>query len=158
MRLLRFLGSFPPAEPPSRYPLNSFHLPSAVIEAVVRSLVGPGDEPVEGDGHVVNGCGHGVSFPGLRSSSDLLASTGRLIPRSPAQGANAFGKPARCSSRSSTLGNPLWLRQQPDEAALDGAERAMEQDQRPAAPVDLEVHPQAVDLGVAVCSVVAHPV
>src|SRR5215207_2700667 len=54
----------------------------AVTEAVVRSLIGPGDESVEGDGHVENGCGHGVSFPGLRSSSDLPASTGRPIPRS----------------------------------------------------------------------------
>jgi hypothetical protein len=54
----------------------------AVTEAVVRSLTGPGDESVEGDGYVENGCGHGISFPGLRSSSDLPASTGRLIPRS----------------------------------------------------------------------------
>src|SRR5215204_3531331 len=34
----------------------------AVTEAVVWSLIGPGDESVEGDGHVENGCGHGVSF------------------------------------------------------------------------------------------------
>src|SRR5207302_11050288 len=34
----------------------------AVAEAVVRSLIGSGDEPVEGDGHVENGCGHGVPF------------------------------------------------------------------------------------------------
>src|SRR5215208_6317715 len=54
----------------------------ALPETVVRSLIGPGDESVEGHGHVENGCGHGVSFPGLWSSSDLPASTGRLIPRS----------------------------------------------------------------------------
>src|SRR5215204_4682529 len=52
----------------------------AVTEAVVRSLIGPGDEPVEGDGHVENSCGHGVSFPGLWTSSNLPASSGRLIP------------------------------------------------------------------------------
>src|SRR5215211_7379302 len=85
--------------------------------------------------------------------------------------ANAFVKPARCSSRSSALGNPLWtivmrvlpsvareLRQQPGEAALDGAERAMEQHERRAVPMALVVHVEAIDLGVAVSSVVAHPV
>ena len=34
----------------------------AVAQPVVRSLVGPGDESVEGHGHVENGCGHGGSF------------------------------------------------------------------------------------------------
>src|SRR5688500_16216999 len=33
-------------------------------EPVVRSLIRPGDESVEGHGHVENGCAHGVSFPG----------------------------------------------------------------------------------------------
>jgi hypothetical protein len=50
MRLLRFLGSFHLAEPTSRYPLSGFHSPSVVTEAVVRSLISLGDEPVEGDG------------------------------------------------------------------------------------------------------------
>src|SRR5918997_1107799 len=89
-----------------------------------------------------------ISLPQRETHSSIVCS----------RRANSFAKPARCSSRSSTLGNPLWLRQQPGEAALDGAERAIEQDQRPAGPVNLVVHPQAVDLGLAVCSVVAHPV
>src|SRR5215212_12226704 len=37
----------------------------AVTTAVVRSLIGTGDEPVEGHGHVENGCGH--AFPFLAS-------------------------------------------------------------------------------------------
>jgi hypothetical protein len=37
----------------------------AVAEPVARSLVWPGDESVEGHGHVQNGCGHGVTFPGV---------------------------------------------------------------------------------------------
>jgi hypothetical protein len=32
-----------------------------VAEPIARSFVRPGDEPVEGHGHVENGCGHGVS-------------------------------------------------------------------------------------------------
>ena len=43
----------------------------AVAEPVVRSFVGPGDEPVEGHGHVENGGGHGASFPGLRHTTYL---------------------------------------------------------------------------------------
>src|SRR2546427_12580684 len=31
--------------------------------AVLQRLVGPGHEPIGGDGHVENGCGHGVSLP-----------------------------------------------------------------------------------------------
>jgi hypothetical protein len=44
---------------------------AAIAEAVVWSLIGPRDEPVEGDGHVENGCGHGVSFLVSGLSSDL---------------------------------------------------------------------------------------
>ena len=40
---------------------------AAVAEPVVRSFVWPGNETVEGHGHVENGCGHGGSFPGLWS-------------------------------------------------------------------------------------------
>jgi DNA-binding transcriptional ArsR family regulator len=36
----------------------------AVAEAVVRSLIGPCDGPVERHGHVENNRGHGGSFPG----------------------------------------------------------------------------------------------
>jgi hypothetical protein len=36
---------------------------AAVTESVARAFVGPGDEPVEGHGHIENGCGHGSSFP-----------------------------------------------------------------------------------------------
>jgi hypothetical protein len=43
----------------------------AVAEPVVRSFVGPRDEPVEGHGHVENGCGHGVSFLVCGLGSDL---------------------------------------------------------------------------------------
>ena len=46
--------------------LHEWFLPGADAEPVVRSLVGPGDESVEGHGHVENGCGHGVSFSGSR--------------------------------------------------------------------------------------------
>src|ERR671911_617588 len=114
----------------------------------------------------------GISFPSLRSelgSPCLYGETHSSVARS--RRTNAFGKPARCSSRNSALGNPLWtivmrvlpsvareLRQQPGEAALDGAERAMEQHERRAVPMALVVHVEAIDLGVAVCGVVAHPV
>jgi hypothetical protein len=37
---------------------------AAIAEPVVRSLVRPGEESVEGHGHVENGCGHGVSSSG----------------------------------------------------------------------------------------------
>src|SRR5215204_1081245 len=37
----------------------------AVAEAVPRSCVRPGDEPVERHGHGENGCGHGVSLAGI---------------------------------------------------------------------------------------------
>src|SRR6266540_3008101 len=41
----------------------------AVAEPVARSLVGAGDEPVEGHRHVENGRGHGVSFRSSRNST-----------------------------------------------------------------------------------------
>src|SRR5207249_6439542 len=44
----------------------------AVAEPVPRSLIGPGDESVEGHGHVKNGCGHGVSFPRLPSTKTVV--------------------------------------------------------------------------------------
>jgi hypothetical protein len=51
----------------------------AVAEPVPRSLIGPGEESVEGHGHVKNGCGHGVFFPGLRSTETVGAA--KLIAR-----------------------------------------------------------------------------
>src|SRR5215207_4373648 len=62
----------------------------AVTEAVIRSLVGAGDEPVEGRGHVENGCGHGVSFPGRwpQGSGSSEPSTGRRL-RAPASATSA---------------------------------------------------------------------
>src|SRR5215207_6205354 len=114
----------------------------------------------------------GISFPSLRSELGSPCLNGETLSSiACSRRANAFGKPARYSSRSSTLGNPLWtivmrvlpsvareLRQQPGEAALAGAERAMDQHERRAVPMALVVHVEAVDLGVAVRSVAAHPV
>jgi hypothetical protein len=40
-----------------------------------RIFVWPGDEPVQGQGHVENGCGHGVSFPGLWSQLSFKSAT-----------------------------------------------------------------------------------
>src|SRR4029079_16936650 len=48
-------------------PLVQAH--AAVTETVLRRLVRPGDEPVERDGHVETGRGHGVSLP---ASADRL--------------------------------------------------------------------------------------
>ncbi len=55
---------------------------SAVAEAVVRSLIRPGDEPVEGHGHVENGCGHGVPFVVLVSARSCCLEGGWSPPSS----------------------------------------------------------------------------
>jgi hypothetical protein len=43
---------------------------SAVAEPVAGSFVWPGDEPVEGHGHVENGGGHGISLPRSSATCD----------------------------------------------------------------------------------------
>src|SRR5918997_2372731 len=78
--------------------------------------------------------------------------------------AKAFGKPARCSSRSSALGNPLWiiamkvlpsiareLRQQPGEAALDGTERTMDHSRASAAASSSDLYSPISSLQYGKC-------
>jgi hypothetical protein len=66
------------------------HAVPAGAEPVARSLIGPANESVERHGHVKNGCGHGVRFPGLRSteivgSRELIAGLTTTSRRSPVE-------------------------------------------------------------------------
>jgi hypothetical protein len=53
-----------------------------VAKAVVGSLIGTGDESVEGNGHVENGCGHGVcgTYVACFGSAVAVAYSGRPRP------------------------------------------------------------------------------
>jgi len=64
----------------------------AVAEPVAGSFVRSSDEPVEGHGHVENGCGHGVSSPGLSA---------RHVPETGCRGRiNRSGRRPVCSGET----------------------------------------------------------
>src|SRR5919106_888398 len=79
----------------------------AVAEGVVESLIRTSDESVERHGHVENGCGHGVSFPGQRFETTVASSSSSSATRSPRRLQLTWGGP------SSTVHTPPTRRSAP---------------------------------------------